>query len=180
MDLNQDVFVYNPLDKTVECKAFGNWFSFKPGQIKRMRPEIGHFLNSNKGYLGLVTVSEKFDDPSYAKSEDGIAELAEAKTVGISKRISHLQTQVNNLQVGLRSDLDTANIKADISVYATKGDLSAIDELLAYQRKQEDTAKADAEHARIGLARLKASQSGMLNKKAAEPAKEEDAPSKES
>lgn len=169
MDDLQDIFIYNALDKEVHTKAFGNHFTFKPKQVKRMRGEIGRFLDSTKGYMGLIAVSDSFEDPAYATTEAGQAELEQKTQEGVQRHINYLQSIVDNLQVNLRRDLDTKNIKADVAAFATDGELEAIDELLGYQRHQQDAAKLRMERARVGLRRVQASQTALANTQAKEP-----------
>jgi hypothetical protein len=113
MDL-KDVLVMNALDKEVSVQALGNWFTLKPGQVKRFRSEIGNFMIREKRYMGLVGLPDEFEEPEYKTSEDGIRILEEKKNEGVRNRIQHLQAQINNLQVSLRRDLEMKNIKADV------------------------------------------------------------------
>lgn len=163
--LDKDVYILNALDKDVHTKVFGNHFTFKAGQVKRMRGEIGDFIAKERGYLGLVAVSDKFDDPEYKTTEAGQAELEAKKREGKEKRAQHLQWQVHNLQVSLRQDLDNANIKADTLSFATKGDLDAMDELATLQRAEADEAKARLQRARELERKLKASANALANAK---------------
>lgn len=162
----KDKMIFNALDKEVKVAAFGNQFTFKPYQMKRMRGDIGSFLEVQKGYQGIVAIDDAFEDPEYAKSEVGAAALEEKKKEGVAKRIQHLEMQINNLRISLRQDLDKVNIKADVNAFATKGDLAAMDELLSYQRLQLDASKERAEHARVAMRRLDSAQNALVNKKA--------------
>jgi hypothetical protein len=165
MDFSQDVLVYNALPKTVSVKALGNYFSFAPEQIKRMRGEIGHFLIQQKKEMGLVALPQEFEDPNYSQSEDGQRILAEKKVEGINNRSTHLQAQIYNLQHSLAQDLAQADMKVDAHAMATDGDLAAMEELLSYQRAQQDIAKERAEKARIKLRQLQATSNALVNKK---------------
>lgn len=153
----------NALDKDVRVQAFGNWFTFKAGQIKRMRGEIGSFLVINKAYYGFVELPMSFEDPEFKNSEEGQRILAEKRQQGIDARVRYLTQQIHNLRVSLRQDLDTANIKADVNGFATDGDLAAMDELLGYQRLRADAQKEKAEKARIALRRLEAAHNSAVN-----------------
>ena len=152
----EDVFVLNSLNKEVSTQAFGNWFTFKPGQMKRMRREIGDFLIRERRGLGLVFVSERlYEDKEYASSEEGKAELEQCTQAGINNRIAQLNSQVNNLK-SLQRDLEQKNIKADPLSYATEGDLSAMEELHAFQVRSNDADKKRLERVKKLEQQLKA------------------------
>ena len=167
----QDVIILNALDKDVHAVAFGNHFTLRAGQLKTFRGEIGQFLDSNKGYLGLIAVSDRFADPEYKNTEEGKAELEQRRMEGINRRVQHLQTVVNNLQISVRKDLDSKNIKAGVEVMATDGELSAMDELLVYQRQQKDKGKERSEAARVRLRQISAAQNAFVQNQS--PKKEE-------
>ena len=164
MDNLQDVFILNALDKNVHVVAFGNHFSLKPQQVKRFRAEIGAFLDNSKGYMGLIAVSDKFEDPTYAATEEGKAELAAKSKEGVNRRAQYLMGVVNNLQIGLRGDMDKADMKASTESQATQGELDAMDELISYQRRQEDEAKQRSEAARVRLRQINAATNANVNK----------------
>lgn len=170
MDFNTpDVVILNALPKSVTVKAFGNYFTFKPGQIKVMRAEIGSWLEQQKGHMGLISLPPEFADPSYQVDEatkDQAASILEARRhEGIQKRVRYLEAQVNNLRVGLQHDLNLADIKADINTFATDKDIEAMDELLSYQREQSDANKKRSEAARIKLRQIQSAQNAMVQKK---------------
>lgn len=161
----QDILILNALDKPVHVVAFGNHFNLKPRQLKTFRGEIGQFLDSNKGYLGLVAVPMELAEPEYRDSEEGKAVLEQKIQEGIARRARHLTEVVNNLKVSLRGDLDQANIKAPIETQATDGEVAAMDELIALQRELKDPAKERSEKARLRLKQVDATLNSMVNKK---------------
>lgn len=138
-----DIYIYNPTQKKVSARAFGSWFTFDVGQMKRMRPDIGDFLAKEKGYLGLVEVESRlYDDKEFLASEEGQQLLAKYKAEGVEKRIRHLKGVVHNETVSLRKDLETANIKADPKVYMSDGGVEAMQELVGYQQASQDEEKS--------------------------------------
>jgi hypothetical protein len=161
----QDVLILNALDKNVHVVAFGNHFNMKPKQLKIFRGEIGQFLDSNKGYLGLIAVPSELSEPEFRDSEEGKALLEKKTQEGITRHVQHLTQVVNNLQVSLRGDLDQKNIKAAIETQATEGELQAMEDLIHYQRAQKDEAKERSEKARVRLRQIQASQSATVNQK---------------
>lgn len=170
MDFNsEDVIVFNALEKVVHVQAFGNHFSFKPLQIKSMRPELGNWIIQQKGYLGLVDLPKQFEDPEYRATEEGKAMLEQKRQEGLNKKIMALKQQVNNLQVALAYDLQVADMKADINTFATDGDIEAMDQLIALQRELKDPNKQRSEAARVKLRQLQSALNAQVNK----PAKDE-------
>lgn len=135
--------VYNPTTEVVKVQAFGNYFAFNPGQMKVMQPDIAQFLSIDKAYLGFVTLPEEVLEDKEAPESKRLIE--EAKKIGINNRISHLKRIITNLEVGLRRDLEMANIKTDPLKYATEGELAAYRELAKYKSTQEDEGKKRAE-----------------------------------
>lgn len=161
----QDVLILNALDKSVHVVAFGNHFNLKPKQMKLFRGEIGRFLDSNKGYLGLIAVPEQLSEPEFRDSEEGKALLEQKTQEGVTRHVQHLTQVVNNLQVSLRGDLDAKNIKSPIESQATEGELAAMEDLIHYQRAQKDESKERTEKARIRLRQIAANQNAQANKK---------------
>lgn len=170
-----DLLVMNALDKEVHVQAFGNYFSFKAGQIKRLRREIGDFICRERKSMGLVGLPPEFEEPEYKVSEEGKAILEQKKLEGVRNRIQHLQWQVNNLK-SLQRDLEMKNMKVDPLTLATDGDIAAMEELHLYQAKAQDGDKKRVEKLRDLERKLKANQNALANytKPRAEGEKEEE------
>lgn len=155
----EDVYIYNPTDKAVHTQAFGNHFTFKKGEIKRMNGPIGEFIAENKGYLGLVPVPESLSDYNrieveiegqqkvmlYRETPEGAALLKQKSQEGINKRVAHLNWQVRNLKTSIAEDLAGQEMKIDPFLLATPGDEAAMEELAIYQNHAEDKMKERVE-----------------------------------
>ena len=129
--------VMNALDKEVSVCAQGNWFTFKPKQIKPIgSDDLALFFTSNLAYEGLVRVSDAFDDLDYKGSEEGKKELAEAASRGLAARVTFLQGVVNNELHSLRRDLEKNNDKSDPRSYMHPNMVKNMEELAGYKRKQ--------------------------------------------
>lgn len=128
--------VFNPTSEVVKVQAFGNHFTFNPGQMKVMQDDIAQFLSIDKAYLGFVTLPEAVLEDKTAP--ESVRLIEEAKTMGVNNRINHLKRIISNLEVGLRRDLEMSNIKTDPVKYATEGELAAYRELAKYKTAQED------------------------------------------
>lgn len=93
----------------VNVQVFGNWFSFKPGQVKVMDSRIVDFLNMEKRYMGFVALPDVcMEDPEHP---DSVAAKAEAIRSGRNNIIADLTKLVTNLEVSLQKDYDMAGIK---------------------------------------------------------------------
>lgn len=132
-------FIFNGLDKKVVTKAFGNYFTFAPKQIKMMSKEHVRWFSSERAYEGLVALSDKFEDLEYKGSPEGKAEMAKGEKLARQHRVRHLRKIVENVLVSLKRDLQTANIQSDPRALASEGEIAAMEELAAYQQAQEDS-----------------------------------------
>jgi hypothetical protein len=119
-------------------KVHGNHFNLKPGQIKAFTDTIADFICMERGYLGLVGLPETYDDIAFRDSAEGKALLASKKEQGVNARCKYLREIVYNNQVSLKMDLEKANIKADPRVFASEGEVAAMEELVKYQKTQDD------------------------------------------
>ena len=138
-------FVYNATNEQQDIKIFGNWFSFKPGQIKALDDKLAHGLCVDKKEYGIVGLPAEFEELEYRNSEEGKAILEAKKEEGIANYINHLRSIVMNNQVSLRKDLAMANMQLDPAVLATKGEMKAVEMLAKYQRGKDDVAQKNAE-----------------------------------
>lgn len=140
------MLVRNATNETITVKALGNFFEFKPKQIKNFNDNVGMFLINDRRDSGLVHVPDIFfDDPEHKNSEAGKAELEAIDKRGIENFCAALRKRIYNNQVSLRQDLERANIKADPAAFATDGEMEALRTLAKYQAKQEDVSQKRAE-----------------------------------
>lgn len=129
--------VMNALDKEIAVCAQGNWFTFKPKQIKNIASDdLALFFTSNLAYEGLVRVGDAFEEPDYKGTEAGKAELAEAASRGLSARIAFLQGVVGNELHSLKRDLAKNNDQSDPRSYMHPNMVKNMEELAGYKRKQ--------------------------------------------
>ncbi len=138
-------FVMNASCETQETKVFGNYFTLTPGQIKNFQDHIAFELTTSRAHQGFVTLPDEFEDPSFKNSDAGKQIIAQKKAEGVNARCRYLKEIVYNNQVSLRQDLEKANIKADPRVFASAGEIAAMEDLARYQDKSEDEAKAKVE-----------------------------------
>lgn len=123
-------FVYNACPREKSVCAQGNWFTFKPKQVKFIGSDtLAVFLTSNCGYEGLVRVGEGFEDPEYRKSEAGKKEITDADAGGLKARAAYLQSIINNTLNGLRRDLERHNDKSDPRSHMSDGMIANMEEL---------------------------------------------------
>lgn len=97
--LNSDI-------ETVNVQAFGNWFTFKPGQMKHMDKRIVDFLDRDKKSYGLVALPEVCEESP--GSEDAKKAIEVAMQAGRTNIIQHLTYLVQNLEQSLHADTERA------------------------------------------------------------------------
>lgn len=131
--------VMNALDKEQTMVIGGNHFSFKPNQIKVIyNNDIAKFLTGQRAEYGFVPLPDEFEDKAIQESEEGKAAILEARKQGIEAYCRKLREQIFNLKVSLQRDLDQKNFKVDARVFASNGDLDALEELAKYNIAGED------------------------------------------
>lgn len=134
-DFGQVGFLMNALDKEQSIRAHGNWFTFKPKQIKMLRSSLVQFVIKSYRDQGFVEVDQTLaGDPAALATPEGKAALEEKVREGVTNYVDHLNKIVSNLTVSLKRDLDMANIKASPVAFATKQEKEAIREIEKYKK----------------------------------------------
>ena len=88
----------------VNVQVFGNWFSFKPGQIKMMNEKVVDFLTLDKksyGFVGLPDIC--IEDRECAESKELIAAALKQGRANIIAELTYL---IHNLEVSLKNDTE--------------------------------------------------------------------------
>lgn len=88
--------------ETVNVQAFGNWFTFKPGQVKNMDKRIVDFLSRDKRAYGLVALPEVCEEEP--GSPEAVAAIQAAVQEGRTNIIRDLQGLIHNLEHSLVTD----------------------------------------------------------------------------
>lgn len=135
------MLLYNATNEEQSVKAFGNWFNFKPKQIKEISDDIGRFIMIEKKHYGIVGLPDEMADLDYRQSEEGKAVLADRTREGVNNFVSELRKIVHNAEVGLRQDLEKSGLKSDYRAHMSKGEIDALRKLAAYQKDEEDVTK---------------------------------------
>lgn len=146
----------NALEVPVRIQAHGNWFSWKPLQIKEIQNnELAMFITEKRGEDGLVGIADTMMelDNNTQEFKDFIEDR---RKEGVRKRIQKLDWVINNLETSLRYDLETKNIKADPLAFASSGEVAAYKERLTLTEgeRKDSLNKADE------IRKLKAQISG--------------------
>lgn len=123
-------------------KVFGRYHKFKPEQIKIVSENLGRFLVSERRGLGFVALPEEFEDPEFRLTDEGKEILEERKSEGVRNRIQRLTEIARNNSVSLKMDLRSSNIQTDPRALASKGELSAMRQLVEYRKAAKDTEQA--------------------------------------
>lgn len=148
--------VYNPTEEEITTTIHGNFFTWKPGQVKQMRATLAEFVNQNRQDTGLVLVTDPRFIPAeesyivnFDKTEQGQEILKPLKEKGINNLIEHLNFVIRNNQVSLRQDLankyptgDSAKMAA---AAASQGEVQAMRLVAKYKKKTKDNAARKAD-----------------------------------
>lgn len=139
--------VMNCLDEENKVVVGGEHFHFKPNQIKYFyNNAISSSLLRIYQEHGFIELPEGLQEKEMQESEEGKKIIAEARKEGIERYCDKLRGQIYNLQVSLKRDLDQKNYKVDPRVYASKGDIKAMEQLVKYQSKNEDATQRQVEY----------------------------------
>ncbi len=142
------MFLMNATKEEQTIKALGNWFTFKPGQVKQVNDDLGHWITTMKAESGLVSLPDAYEDPEYKNSPEGKAAIEEARERGVKAYVDFHRSIVANNQVSLRRDLGQANIQADPAIYATQGELNSMRIVAAYQKAADDAEQKKVDEVR--------------------------------
>lgn len=129
----------NALPEEQVVTIHGAVFTFKPLQIKNMTESKAHFLCTDRREEGFVGLPDSIDDPDFKSSPEGKALIEAKRKEGVENHVAKLRQVIYNMQVSLRQDLEKANIKADPRVFASEGEIAAMERLAKYQVKKEDS-----------------------------------------
>jgi hypothetical protein len=131
--------VMNCLDEEQTAVVGGSHFTFKPKQIKQIYQEhIASLLTGDKKEYGFVALPEECLDREFVDSAAGKALIDAKRKEGVDAFCKKLRAQLYNLNVSLKQDLDKANLKVDPRVFASEGDIKAMELLAKYQLRKED------------------------------------------
>lgn len=126
-------YIMNCLTTDVRTQAHGQWFVFKPLQIKEIQnKDLANFLEQNRGEEGLIGIADYMMDQDH-NSIEFKAYVDDRRAEGVKKRISKLDWVIRNLRESLRYDLQIKGIKTDALAFASKGELAAIKERTTLQ-----------------------------------------------
>lgn len=131
--------IFNATNEVQSVKAVGNWYTFKPKEIKAFyNANIADFIAQERREYGLVLVDGRLSDLDFRNSEEGKALLTEYEDRGIDQFIDALRARIANNQISLRQDLEKANLKMDPAILASTGEIDAMRTVAKYQKNKED------------------------------------------
>lgn len=149
--------VYNPTEEEVTTVIHGNFFTWKPGQVKQIGANKAQFVDTNRKETGLVVVTDKrfipaeqdYYVPGFEKTEEGKKVLAPLKEQGINNLIAYLMDIIRNNQVSLRQDMagkwPTGDAAKMAAAGASKGELEAMRMVAKYKKKTPENAARQVE-----------------------------------
>lgn len=148
-------YIYNATREEQTIKALGNWFTFKPKQMKMLNDDLSSWIASEKKMHGLVQLDNRFEEEEFRQSDLGKQLLAEAEKEGIANYLAHHRQIIANNQVSLRRDLEQANVKADPAAFATEGEIASMKIVARYNSADEDEAQRRMEEVRDLMKKVK-------------------------
>ncbi len=126
-------YIMNALNEDVKVQAHGNWFTFKPQEIKNLHNvKLAEFLRQYRAEDGLVEVSDSFMEMD-KNSEEYKAAHFELRKQGIARYVAKQNTIIRNLEMSLRRDYETSGQKGNFLFEASKGELQAYKNLKKYK-----------------------------------------------
>lgn len=135
----QSRFVFNSLDKEVKIRIHGSWFVFKPKQIKQLNEDKVDFIGSNGAWMGLVVISNDFEELEYRASEAGKAALVEAAKAGRKARYDYCQKIFVNQTISLKRQLEGTGI--DYRSYLNPELETLFEELASFKKSEVQTTE---------------------------------------
>jgi hypothetical protein len=143
-------FVMNASSVEQCVRVHGDWFTFKPKQVKEMQDSKVNFLISTCANEGFVGMPDEWADLEYRTSDAGKAAQAAAESIGIANRVKHLEWLKHNETVSLQRDIDRQNLKYNSRRELSEEALEKMKELAGYKTRSEDAAeKRQAEFEKI-------------------------------
>ncbi len=133
------MYIFNATNELQSVKALGNWFTFKPKQIRQIdNQDLAMFLLEERADHGLVGLPEAFEDLEYRGSAEGKKALEKYEEQGINSYVRALRAVIYNNQVSMRQDLEKSNLKIDPAALASDGELAAMRLVAKYQKDSDD------------------------------------------
>lgn len=153
--------VINVTEETISGQIGGNWFTWKPKQEKTIRDEriarkiAGHHELSEFAGLAVlpdIMTEEERDGNLEVTPEDLERRKQEYETAkkaaceaAMDRYIRKLRWLVRNNQVSHQKDIDRSGAKYNASADITDGEMTAMELLAKYQRKDQDEKDKRAE-----------------------------------
>ncbi len=88
----------------VRVQAYGNWFEFKPGQIKPMQDNIADFLCTSRRDKGFVSLPDTYFDEPNSPENQRLKE--QAIMTGRTAIVAELKKCRHNFEVSTQRDID--------------------------------------------------------------------------
>ncbi len=123
----------NALNEDVKVQAHGNWFTFKPQEIKPFHNDkLAEFLRQHRAEDGLVQVDQSLMEMD-KNTEEYKTIMFELRKQGIAKYVAKQNYIIRNLEISLRRDYETSGQKGNYNFEASKGELQAYKNLKKYK-----------------------------------------------
>ena len=146
--------VINATEENVTVQIGGNYFTWKPGQEKRiMNEHIANFIATSKRGCGLAVLPDLTsldeDNGDIEVTEEQLesrkAAMQGVKAAAIEEArkayIDRLRGVIANNQISLARDLTQANFKHGPEHHMSEGEMDAMRLVAKYERKGKDASE---------------------------------------
>lgn len=123
----------------VKVQAFGNWFEFKPSQVKNMQDGIADFLNQSKRDMGFVTLPAVCEeDPESKEAKVAKEEAIASGRKNIVQALTRLRANFEN---STQKDIDRSGEKRSYYTEAEPAHKEMYRRLSLFQTANQDAVK---------------------------------------
>lgn len=132
--------------ETVRVQSYGNWFEFKPGQIKQMQDHIADFLCTDRRDKGFVTLPESYDDDRNSLENKKLFEDAlQTGRANITRELNRLRA---NFEVSTQKDIDVAGQKRSFMSELTPAHKEMYRRLALFKKHEQDVVSQEEDEVR--------------------------------
>jgi hypothetical protein len=132
--------------ETVRVQSYGNWFEFKPNQIKQMQDHIADFLCTDRRDKGFVVLPESYDDDRNSPENKKIFEAALATgRANITRELNRLRV---NFEVSTQKDIDVSGEKRSFMSELTSAHKEMYRRLALFKKYEQDIVARDEDEVR--------------------------------
>lgn len=130
----------------VRTQAYGNWFEFKPGQVKVMQDHIAEFLCFNRKTQGFVSLPEAYLEDIHSAENKKLKD--EAVMRGRTAIVDELKRMRHNFEVSTQADIDKSGEKRSFMTEANSSHKEMYRRLALFKNAERDFVDAQGDEIR--------------------------------